>query len=68
MAKFCGEESSKQKDSKISKIDQKSNTGIGVRSLYLPRILHWFYPIQYMVSFRCGNTLLKGDFKNIKTY
>ena len=27
-----------------------------------------FAPIRYMVSFWCGNSLLKGDFKNRKTY
>ena len=33
--KFCAEESSKQKDSKISRTGQKPNTEIGVRPLYL---------------------------------
>ena len=68
MAMFSAEESSKQKDSKILRTDQKSNTKIWVRLLCLTPILHWFYPIKYMVSFWCGNTLLEGDFKNIKTY
>ena len=67
-AKFCAEESFKPKDSKISGTDQKSNTEIGVRSLYLSPILYWFYHIRYMVRFWCGNTSLKGDFKNAKTY
>ena len=40
MAKFCAEESSKQKSSKMSRTDQKSNTENGVRSLYLSPILH----------------------------
>ena len=26
------------------------------------------YPIRYMASFRCGNTLIKGDFEKRKTY
>ena len=68
MVNSCAEESSKQKDSKIWSTDQKFNTEIGVRPLYLFPILHWFYLIIYMVSFWCGNTLLKGDFKNTKTY
>ena len=68
MAKFCAEESSKQKDSKIWRTDQKFNTEIEVRPLYLSPILHWFYPIIYMVSFWCGNSLLEKDFKNAKTY
>ena len=68
MTKFCAEESSKQKDSKISRTDQKSSTEIGVKLRYLSPILHWFYPIKYMVSFWCANTLLEGDFKNTKTY
>ena len=68
MAKSCAEESSKQKDSNISRTNQKSNTKIGVRPLYLYSILHWFYRIRYMVSFWCGNALLKGDAKNTETY
>ena len=67
MAKFCSEESSKEKDSKISRSNQKTNTETGVRPLYLSPILHWFYLIRYMVSFWCGNTLLKVDFKNGET-
>ena len=67
MAKLCSEESSKGKDSKISRSDQKNNTETGVRPLNLSPILHWFYPIRYMVSFWCGNTLLKADFKNGET-
>ena len=35
MVKFYAEESSKQKNSKISRTDQKSNTKIGVRPLYI---------------------------------
>ena len=65
MAIFFAEESSKQKESKISR---KSNSKIGVRSLYLSQTLHLFYRIRYMVNFWCGNTLLEGDFKNTKTY
>ena len=68
MAKFCTEETSWQKDSKILKTDQKSNNEIGVRPLCLSPILHWFYPIRYMASFWCGNVLLIGDFKNTKAY
>ena len=68
MAKFCAEQSSKQNESKISRPDQKSNTEIGVRPLYLSPILQWFYSIGYGVRFWCGNTLLEGDFKNTKTY
>ena len=68
MAKLCAQESYKQKDSKISRTDQKFSSEIGVRLLYLSPILHWFYLIRYMVRFWCGNTLLKGDFKNTKTY
>ena len=64
MAKFCAEESSKEKDSKIYRTDQKSNTEIGVISLYLCPILQWFYPLGHMVSFWCGNTLIEGDLKN----
>ena len=114
LTKFCAEESSKQKDSKISRTDQISNTETGFRPLYLFSIWHWLYPIKYMfsfwwkcltrrrlqkhenlprymgatgdqttaflrrkilsnweliypirymASFQCGNTLLKGDFK-----
>ena len=66
IAKFCVEESSNQKDSKISGTHQKSNTKIGIRSVYLSSILHWFYPKRYMISFWYGNTLLKGNFKNTK--
>ena len=40
MAKFCVEASSEQKDSKISKADQKFNTEIVVRPLYLSPTLH----------------------------
>ena len=65
IAKFCAEESSKQKNPKIS-TDQKSNTEIEVRRLYLAPILHLFYPIRDMASFRCGNILLIGDLKNTK--
>ena len=68
MAKFCAKESSKQKESKISKTDQKSITKTGVRPLYLSPILHWFYPVKYIVSFWCSITLIEGDFKNKKTY
>ena len=68
MAKFCAEESSKQRDSKISRTDQKSNTKTGVKPLYLYPTLHLFYPRRYMVSFWYGNTLLEGDFKNTKAY
>ena len=66
MAKFCAKESSKQKESKISKTDQKSITKTGVRPLYLSPILHWFYPVRYIVSFWCSITLIEGDFKNTK--
>ena len=59
-------ESSKQKESKISKTDQKSITKTGVRPLYLSPILHWFYPVRYIVSFWCSITLIEGDFKNTK--
>ena len=68
MAKSCAEGSSKQKHSKTSRTDLKSNTKIGVKLLHLSPILHWFYSMRYMVSFWCGNTLLEGDFKNTKTY
>ena len=68
IAKFCAEESSKQNNYKISRTDQKSNTEIWIKPLYLSPILYSCYPISYMVSFWCGNTLLKGDFKNTKTY
>ena len=50
MTKFCVEESFKQNGYKISKTDQTLNTKIGVRLLY-SLLLHWFYPIRYMVSF-----------------
>ena len=40
MAKICLEESAKQKDSKISRTDQKSITKILVRPLYVSPILH----------------------------
>ena len=68
MAKFCAKESSKQKESKIWKTDQKSITKTGVRPLYLSPILHWFYPVWYIVSFWCSITLIEGDFKTQKTY
>ena len=68
MTKFCAEESSKQRDSKISRTDQKSNTKIGVKPLYLCPNLHLFYPRRYMVSFWYGTALLEGDFKNTKAY
>ena len=50
MAKFCVGASSKQKDSEISKADQKSNTENVVRPLCSSSILHWFYPIRYMAT------------------
>ena len=65
---FAQKKSSKQNDSKISRTDQKSNTEIGVKPLHLSPILQWFYPIRYRVGFWCGNTLLKRNFKNTKTY
>ena len=40
MAKFCAGESSKQKESKMSKTYLKSGSKIRVRSLYLSPILH----------------------------
>ena len=54
--------------SKISRTEQKCNTEIAVRPLYLCLILRQFYTMKYITSFRCGNTLLKGDFKNTTTY
>ena len=54
--------------SKISRIDQASNTEIGVRPLYLCPILHSFYRIRYMVSFWYGNNLLEGDLKKTEPY
>ena len=66
MAKFCAGESSKQKESKMSKTYQKSSSKIRVRSLYLSPILHWFYPVRYVITFWCDNIFLTGDFKNTK--
>ena len=54
--------------SKISRTEQKCNTEIAIRPLYLCLILRQFYTMKYMASFRCGNTLLKGDLKNTTTY
>ena len=59
MITFCAEDSSKQKNYKISRIKdptlillkEKADINIGIRPLYLSQILNSFYPIKYMVSF-----------------
>ena len=53
MITFCAEDSSKQKNYKISRIKdptlillkEKADINIGIRPLYLSQILNWFYPI-----------------------